>query len=512
MEKSQIKSGAVFSYLSIFTNIVVGLLIAPVMLKYLGDTECSLYNLIGALVGYISVLDFGISNAIIRYVAKYRLEKKEQEQQHFLGMAFVLYSFFAALVIAVGLIVSPFLPKALSSSAYTAADVQKALLMFRILIANLAFSLLANAFPAIMNGYGRFSFQKIVTWLRTIVRIVLLVVLLIVGFDSVAIVVLDTMLNIATAIIFALYVFKGLGVRISFGKMDFAMMHEITRYSFYIFLDMLINQIYWKLGQLVLGVVSASPIEINAFAYGMTIPNYYIMISTALATMFLPTITKIVTEQDSEKKLTNLTVRVGRIQLLILGLVLVGFLAIGRDFISVWLGERYMAAYYVASSVLIATTIPCIQNIGIVILQVKNQMRFRVFSYLGVCIGNVILSFILSPHFGAIGAAFGTVLSLIVGNILIINLYYHKKIGLDMPCIYRETFKGILPVIIISLGGALIINAFIALSGWIGLLVKGIVVCTLYFAAAWFIGMNCYEKNLVIFPIKRLLMKTKEIK
>ena len=92
MAKSQIKSGAVFSYLSIFTNIIVGLLIAPVMLKFLGDTECSLYNLIGALVGYISVLDFGISNAIIRYVAKYRLENKEQEQRRFLGMAFLLYT------------------------------------------------------------------------------------------------------------------------------------------------------------------------------------------------------------------------------------------------------------------------------------------------------------------------------------------------------------------------------------------------------------------------------------
>ena len=94
MAKSQIKSGAVFSYLSIFTNIIVGLLIAPVMLKFLGDTECSLYNLIGALVGYISVLDFGISNAIIRYVAKYRLENKEQEQRRFLGIsAFLLYIF-----------------------------------------------------------------------------------------------------------------------------------------------------------------------------------------------------------------------------------------------------------------------------------------------------------------------------------------------------------------------------------------------------------------------------------
>lgn len=509
MAKNQIKSGAVFSYLSIFTNIVVGLLIAPVMLKYLGDTECSLYNLIGALVGYISVLDFGISNAIIRYVAKYRLENKEQEQRRFLGMAFVLYTFFAVLVVGVGLAISPFLPNALANSAYTDADIHKALLMFMILIVNLAFSLLSNAFPAIMNGYGRFSFQKIVTWLRTILRIILLVLLLVMGYDSVAIVILDTVLNVITAVIFAVYVFWGLKVKISFRGMNFAMMKEITHYSFFIFLDMLINQIYWKLGQLVLGVVSAPPIEINAFAYGMTIPNYYIMISTALATMFLPTITKIVAEQDAGKKLTDLMIRVGRIQFLILGLVLVGFLVIGQDFISVWLGEKYMAAYYVAGSVLLATTIPCFQNIGIVILQVKNQMKFRVLSYLGVCVGNIILSFALSPRFGAIGAAFGTVLSLIIGNILIINLYYHKKIGLDMPRTYREIFRGILLAVLLSFGASWCVNAFIPLSGWSGLLVKGLVVCVFYFTAVWLIGMNSYEKALLLSPIKRVFKKSK---
>lgn len=509
MAKSQIKSGAVFSYLSIFTNIIVGLLIAPVMLKFLGDTECSLYNLIGALVGYISVLDFGISNAIIRYVAKYRLENKEQEQRRFLGMAFLLYTFFAILVIGVGLAISPFLPNALANSAYTEADIQKALLMFMILIVNLAFSLLSNAFPAIMNGYGRFSFQKIVTWLRTILRIILLILLLAMGYDSVAIVILDTVLNVVTALIFAAYVFIGLKVKVSFHGMNFAMMREITHYSFYIFLDMLINQIYWKLGQLVLGVVSAPPIEINAFAYGMTIPNYYIMISTALATMFLPTITKIVTEQEAGKKLTDLMIRVGRIQLLILGLVLVGFLVIGRDFISVWLGGRYMAAYYVASSVLLATTIPCFQNIGIVILQVKNKMRFRVLSYLGVCVGNIALSFILSPCFGAIGAAFGTVLSLIIGNIVIINFYYHKKVGLDMPRAYRETLRGILPAVLAAFAASWAVNAFILLSGWPGLIVKGLVVCVLYCASVWLIGMNAYEKNLLISPVKRVLKKSR---
>ena len=422
----------------------------------------------------------------------------------------MLYTFFAVLVIGVGLAVSPFLPNALANSAYTDADIQKALLMFMILIVNLAFSLLSNAFPAIMNGYGRFSFQKIITWLRTIIRVILLILLLVMGYDSVAIVILDTVLNVITACIFAVYVFAGLQVRVSFRGMNFAMMREITHYSFYIFLDMLINQIYWKLGQLVLGIVSAPPLQINAFAYGMTIPNYYIMISTARATMFLPTITKIVTELDAGKKLTDLMIRVGRIQFLILGLVLVGFLVIGQDFVSAWLGDRYTDAYYVASLVLIVNTIPCIQNIGIVILQVKNQMRFRVLSYLGVCVWNIILSFALSPHLGAIGATLGTVLSVLIGNILIINLYYHKKIGLDMWRAYRGTFRGILPAILLALAASWIVDAFIPLSGWIGVIVKGLVVCAFYIPSAWFIGMNSYEKNLVLSPVKRIVKKTKE--
>ena len=184
------------------------------------------------------------------------------------------------------------------------------------------------------------------------------------GYDSVAIVILDTALNVVTACIFAIYVFVGLRVKISFHGINFAMMWEITHYSFYIFLDMLVTQIYWKLGQLVLGVVSAAPIEINTFAYGMYIPNYYIMISTALAVLFMPTVTRIVTEPDGDRKLTDLMIRVGRIQLLLLGLILVGFLVIGQNFMSVWLGDKYVAAYYVACVVLLPTTIEGIQNIG----------------------------------------------------------------------------------------------------------------------------------------------------
>lgn len=137
-------------------------------------------------------------------------------------------------------------------------------------------------------------------------------------------------------------------------------------------------------------------------------------------------------------------------------------------------------------------------------------MKFRVLSYLGVCIANIVLSFLLSPYFGAIGAAFGTVLSLVIGNILIMNLYYHKKIGLNMKRAYRETFRGILPVILLVFVASWIVDAFIPLSGWTGVIVKGLVVCAFYLPCAWFIGMNSYEKNILLSPLKHIVKRSKE--
>ena len=92
--------------------------------------------------------------------------------------------------------------------------------MFFILIINLAFSLFSNAFPAIMSGYGKFTFQKAANSIRTVFRFFAIVLLLVSGFNSISIVTLDTILNIIVAVILSLYVFFGLKVKIKFGKPD----------------------------------------------------------------------------------------------------------------------------------------------------------------------------------------------------------------------------------------------------------------------------------------------------
>ena len=78
---NQLKAGAALSYLSIALNMVVGLVYTPYLLRMLGQSEYGLYSLAASLIAYLTVLDLGFGNAIVRYTAKFRTEGKLREQE-----------------------------------------------------------------------------------------------------------------------------------------------------------------------------------------------------------------------------------------------------------------------------------------------------------------------------------------------------------------------------------------------------------------------------------------------
>ena len=77
---NQRRWGAVLSYVNIILTVVVGLLYTPLMLRLLGQSEYGLYSLIGSVVGYLSVLDMGLGNTLVRYTAKNRVDGTTQRE------------------------------------------------------------------------------------------------------------------------------------------------------------------------------------------------------------------------------------------------------------------------------------------------------------------------------------------------------------------------------------------------------------------------------------------------
>ena len=81
---NQRKMGVVLSYASMLMNIGVGLITVPLMTHFMGTSEYGLYELMGSLIAYMSVMDFGLSSTITRYYSQAIARRDEQGKQAFL--------------------------------------------------------------------------------------------------------------------------------------------------------------------------------------------------------------------------------------------------------------------------------------------------------------------------------------------------------------------------------------------------------------------------------------------
>ena len=80
MKVNQLRAGVIMTYVNIGLGSLIPFVYTPIMLRLLGQSEYGLYSLANSVVGYLSLLSFGLGSTIVRYVAKYRAEgNKEQD-------------------------------------------------------------------------------------------------------------------------------------------------------------------------------------------------------------------------------------------------------------------------------------------------------------------------------------------------------------------------------------------------------------------------------------------------
>ena len=190
-------------------------------------------------------------------------------------------------------------------------------------------------------------------------------------------------------------------------------------------------------------------------------------------------------------------------------LVLTGFIFFGRAFVRLWAGKEYGEAFAVALLLMTPVTVPLIQNIGIEIQRAKNRHQVRSIVYMLVAIGNVMISIPLIMYLGATGAALGTAIATIIGNVLFINYYYQVHLHLNMRLFWTNIIRISRGLIIPAICGILI-HRYVDCSRWIRLGLCIMVYVAIYSASVWFFSMNEYEKNLVAGGIRRIRKSRKQ--
>jgi O-antigen/teichoic acid export membrane protein len=497
MKINQRKTGAILSYLSQGIQIMTTLVYTPIMLRLLGQSEYGLYQLVYSVVAYLSLLSFGFTASYMRFYANIKTKPDEDQIARLNGMFIVIFAVLAIIcLICGGAMIWQI--KAIFGNGLTSAEYETAKVLLIILVINMSLTFPSSVFDCITTAHEEFVFQKVLIVLQNILNPFLCLPLLIMGIGSVGIVTISLILTIIKFIVNVWFCLRKLHVKFKFNKFEFKLVKEIWVFTFFIFLEQIINQINWNLDKYLLGRISGT-VVVAIYGVGNNIRSMYTQFSTAVSNVFVPRVNKIVAEQpnaEGDNLLTDLMTKIGRIQFIVLGLILFGFLLFGQEFIKLWVGNGYSSSYWVAALIIVPGTIPLIQNVGIEIQRAKNKHQMRSIVYACIGIGNIAISIPLILKMGAVGSALGTSISLFVGNVLFMNFYYHKKIGLNMLLFWKEHIK-LFPALIPGIIAGIICKSIILVNSWLALFSVIIVYTVIYAVSMWMFGINSYEKTIV---------------
>ena len=501
--KNQLKAGVIISYLQVVLNIAIHLVYTPLMIKLLGKNEYGVYTLVASVVSYLSLFSLGFTGAYMRFHTQ--AEAKSVEDGYRVnGLFAVLFSIMSICALICGMILS-FFPKEIFGSKLAPSELYTAKILMRILVVNIVLSFPASLFDSIIISREKFILQRGLMLLGTIVNPFMALPLLIMGYGSVALVIVTTTITVAKLLISIGYSFSVLKTRFLFRNLDFRMLKEVGMFSFFIFLNMIIDQINWNVDRLILGHTRGSS-EIALYSVGAQINSLYITFSSTISNVFVPRVNRIALETDIVKRnreFSGLFIKVGRIQFAILSLICSGLVFFGEYFIcNIYAGKDYQASFIVALFLIVPVTIPLIQNLGIEIQRAVNMHKFRSIAYLIMALINVGISIPLGIYYGAVGVAAGTTFGLTVSNGFIMNWYYHKKMGInirDFWCNILKFSRGF----IVPFGFGLIIHRFVRINSIMIFGVFVILYAIVYIVSIYMFSFNSSEKAYITNFVRR---------
>lgn len=500
MFKISSRNKAIFiAYITLVINMLSMLILTPFYLKYLGVESYGLYQLIFSIAQYILVLEFGISTVMTRYITQYRIQMNRREEENIAMHCLLIVLGLIVLVIISGSVIEKnigyYFPNLLKEEIPVARS------LFKWMIIQIILYMLDQYFQGVALAYEKYVLVKGIGLIRIILKTVIVVLFIFLGLGVMSIVYSDVIVLFLCCVLFYFYEKLELKFKIKWHYFNKQAFKDIVPLMFALLLQSIVSYANNALDMTILGrMVDTTAVAIYSVA--MTFISVFSAVPTTIQSVYLPQVTKMVVNNADNEELTDIVIKPGRVQLILCLGMLCGFTLFGRQFLILWTGEGTLLAWSIALIIMIPLLFPLVQNVCLQILTAKNKRTFRSLILLALTVVNVILTIILVDKIGILGAPIGTALAYVLGNILAMNIYYYKKIGLNIPRMFKEIFSGIL----ISALGATIISAPLLLVPAFGLLfflLECLVFCIVYAIMLYFVGLNKYEKQM----LKKVLLR-----
>lgn len=503
---NQRKWGTILSYAYIIITNTISLIYTPYMLRMMGQSEYGLFGTGNSYISYLTILSFGISGAYIRFNAQCRANNDREGEKKLNGMFLLVFSVLSLLVLVGGAILI-LLSGKLVENTFTDQELLKLQIIMALLTVSTMLSFLFNVVMMALQAYEKFICIRVVLLLAGIMTPIINVIALNMGGRAITITAVSVVISALSYLFFYMYARKSIKLEFTFRKFDFSKLREIFVFSAFLFINSITDQITFSTDNIVLSAVKGTT-AVAVYTVGSSFKAYFQNFSTSISSVFAPTINGVVARHEAMDALDEIFIRVGRIQFYVISLILIGYSLIGQEFINLWAGKDYNDAFWIGLLLMISVFVPSFQNVGLEIQKAKNMHKARSIVYFLVALINIIMTIPFSIWWGGIGAAAATAICMFFGTVVFMNIYYDKKVQLNIPAFW-ESIASILPGYILPIAVGLISKRILPINGWLPFLYNVILIAASFCVSVWFISMNQYEKSLVKLPIKKIINKIK---
>ena len=487
--------GIVMSYANRVINMLCGLILSSFLLRILGDTEYGIYQTIASFVNYLVLLEFGMGTAMTRNISMCRGRgATEEEIFRNASTIWTLTWILSGLILVLSTLFYHLAPM-LYAKSMTVEQIAYGQRMIIPITGYLVASFLIQTMDGLLLAYEQYSFASVREIARTVVKFTVLLLLLTHYRYAILIAVADMLLSIVCVAVSYRVCAGKMGRRLKIGTLDRNVVAASLPLCMALFLQAIVNQANNNVDKFLIGI-KMSPESVSLYAVALYIYSMFSSLTTIPITMFAPSVAQRVGKGDRGPQLMDCLVGPCRLTALIGGLILFGFAAVGRPFVTLMYGQAYLQAWPIAIILMAPMYINMVNGVLVNVLDALNKRMSRSFALILTTAGNIILTVFWLDRWGVTGAAMATALCTVLGQVLIMNIYYSRVLKIPVIRLFGQAFKGILPYLLIGCAVASVLSSVIA-NAWISLLAGGFVFVGIVCGGWYLFGSTGAEKAMV---------------
>jgi O-antigen/teichoic acid export membrane protein len=443
--KQRILINTVSNYIGRVINLAVWVILTPFILLNLGTTTYGLWVLVGSVVAYGALLDFGIAGAITKYVAEYHAKNQLGEAKSLVATALVLYIFFGLLVTLGGFLFAPIFPSIFNVPPNQS---ETAILLVMLSGFNMGLAIMSASTTAVLRGMQRFDLMNILGIVSTLLSAGATVLVLLRGGGVIDIVIVSIVVIFVMQIP-AIYLIYKIAPELRFGlaSPNRRMLRKVSSFSSSLFLIHVGGQLETKTDEIVIGaflpVSAVTPY--NLARKISTLPQIF---SEQFLSLLLPMASGLHAKND-QTRLRSLYIVSTRLTMGTFLAFSISIVILAGPILTVWVGEEFAQYAYLVFILTLASFIDIPTWPAGFVLQGMARHRFNAIMAFCSGIANLALSLILVRHLGITGVALGTLIPTTIFSLGFVMPYAIRVIGVTIREMYKEviipTFVPIVP-------------------------------------------------------------------